>query len=155
VKDLKESFGLEHALNQTSETFMADLDAVVAKTKPTVLYECVGGELPGDVLSRMPAKSVMVVYGNLTHQRISLAAHTFHWLDQSIISLVMLRWVISLPIEERRRWFKEVADDLADGGKIFGTKIIKTLPLAEWEKFLVDSEADATQGKYLINVIDA
>jgi NADPH:quinone reductase-like Zn-dependent oxidoreductase len=66
IKDLKENFGVEFVLNQESPTFFKDLDEIVAKTNPTVLFECVGGDLPGDILNHMPAKSIMVVYGNLT-----------------------------------------------------------------------------------------
>lgn len=66
VRDLKENFGAKYVLNQDSPTFLQELEQVIAEVKPTVLFECVGGDLAGDIFLRMPAKSSMVVYGNLT-----------------------------------------------------------------------------------------
>ena len=64
---------------------------------------------------------------------------------------MMFRWVSSLPLEERRKWFKVVADDLhKNGGKIFGSKIHKEVRLEEWQSAVVESEKDASQGKYLV-----
>jgi hypothetical protein len=53
---------------------------------------------------------------------------------------MMFRWVTSLTDEERTKWFKFVADDLKNGGKIFGTQIVKTVNLSDWESALKESE---------------
>lgn len=71
VKDLKENFGAKYVLNQDSPTFFQDLEQVLAEVKPTVLFECVGGDLAGEIFLRMPPKSFMVVYGNLTKQKVT------------------------------------------------------------------------------------
>ena len=63
----------------------------------------------------------------------------------------MFRWVCSLPYEERRKWFDYVADDLKNGGAIFGSRIVKEVPLEEWEAAIPDSEKSASEGKYLIS----
>lgn len=67
---------------------------------------------------------------------------------------MMFRWVCSLTEEERKRWFSVVADDLATGGKIFGSHIVKTMPLSQWQEAIKESEKDASTGKYLIKCID-
>ena len=72
VKDLKENFEAKYVLNQTSPNFNQELEEVIKETQPTVLFECVGGDLAGDILLKMPQKSFMVVYGNLTKQRITI-----------------------------------------------------------------------------------
>ena len=66
---------------------------------------------------------------------------------------MMFRWVCSLTLEDRKKWFKLVADDLATGGKIFGSSIVKTMPLSQWREAIAESEKDASQGKYLIQCI--
>lgn len=63
--------GAKHVLNQESPDFPEKLQALIDELKPSVLFECVGGDLPGDVFIKMPPKSIMVVYGNLTKQRIT------------------------------------------------------------------------------------
>lgn len=72
VKDLQDNLKCEYVLNQTSPTFFADLEKVIAKVQPTVIFECVGGDLAGDILLRMPHKSIMNIYGNLTKQKVTL-----------------------------------------------------------------------------------
>jgi len=150
VIDLKTNYGVKYAFDQTSPSFIADIEAAIKETTASVLFECVGGDLAGDIFLKMPAKSTMVVYGNLNKTRITIEPQEFHWSDKQVVGLMMYRWVCSLTLEDRSRWFKVVADDLASGGKIFGSAIVKTVPLAEWKAAIADSEHDASQGKYLI-----
>jgi hypothetical protein len=64
---------------------------------------------------------------------LSIDPAEFHWQDKVIVGLMMFRWVSSLTLEDRRKWFQIVADDLQkDGGKIFGSNIIKEVELEEW-----------------------
>ncbi|CDW75003.1 zinc-binding dehydrogenase family protein [Stylonychia lemnae] len=151
VKDLQENLGAKYVLNQESPSFLEDLQKVLDEVKPTVLFECVGGELPGEIFKRMAAKSFMVVYGNLSKQKVAFEPTEFHWSDKQIVGLMMFRWVSSLPLDERRKWFDYVAEDLYNGGKIFGSKIAKEVPIEQWREALPDSEKVASEGKYLIN----
>lgn len=57
---------------------------------------------------------------------------------------MMFRWVCSLSDEERNKWFKFLADDLRDGGKIFGSKIIKEVTLNEIKDAIPESEKVAS-----------
>ena len=65
----------------------------------------------------------------------------------------MGRWLWGLSPDEKSKWFNLVVDDLAnhDGG-IFGSHIIKTVPLAHWRTALSESQRDASLGKYLVDV---
>ena len=63
---------------------------------------------------------------------------------------MMFRWVSSLPLDERRKWFDYVADDLYNGGKIFGSRIANEVPLEDWKSAIGESEKVASEGKYLI-----
>ena len=69
-------------MNQTSPNFTAELEQAIKELEPTVMFECVGGDLPGVIFEKMPVKSVMVVYGNLSHQKISFEPGNFHWADK-------------------------------------------------------------------------
>lgn len=119
-----------------------------------MLFEVLGGDLPGEILKRMPAKSKVVCVGNLTHTKVSFDSEDLHWADKDITGLMMFRWVSSLSDAERLEQFALIANDLkAEGGpKIFGTKIIKTVKLEDWESVINDSGADASQGKYLVEI---
>ena len=71
VADLKTNFGANFVFNSDSSTFLSDIEAAIKQTQPTVIFECVGGDLAGDIFKLMPPKSHMVVYGNLSKQKIS------------------------------------------------------------------------------------
>jgi len=43
-----------------------------------------------------------------------------------------------------------VADDLKGGAKIFGGQVIKEVQLEDWEVALVESETNASDGKYIM-----
>lgn len=111
-----------------------------------------GGDLAGNILEKMPAKSVMVCYGNLTKTKVTIESQEFHWSDKQVVGLMMFRWVCSLTDDERNKWFKYVADDLKNGGQIFGSKIVKTVDLVDFKTFIEESESQASEGKYLVKV---
>lgn len=116
-----------------------------------MLFECVGGDLCGKVFKLMPPKSTMVVYGNLTRKDPTFESTDFRWNDKNITSLVLFRWLAQLTSEERQKWFKQVVDDIQSGAKIFGTKVIKEVPLEEWKTAMEESEKVAGEGKILLN----
>lgn len=96
----------------------------------------------------------MVVYGNLSKQKVSFEPQEFHWADKQIVGLMMFRWVSSLPLDERRKWFQVVADDLhKHGGKIFGSTIVNEDVLENWQSAIEESEKVASSGKYLIKCL--
>lgn len=70
--------------------------ALIKEIKPTILLECIGGDLPGNILRIMPQNSTMVCYGNLTHRPVVFDSEDLHWANKNITGLMMFRWVSSL-----------------------------------------------------------
>ena len=66
MAELKTNLGVKYAFNSESPTFLQDIEATIKETTPTIIFECVGGSLPGVIFKMMPPKSHMVVYGNLS-----------------------------------------------------------------------------------------
>lgn len=64
---------------------------------------------------------------------------------------MMFRWVSSLDLVERRKWFDYVAEDLHNGGAIFGSNIVREVPLEDWLQAIDDSEKLASSGKFVIS----
>lgn len=101
----------------------------------------------------MAPKSHMVVYGNLSQEQVSFDV-SFHTVDKLISGIRMPRWTGSLSPEELRKWLQLIADDLEkNDGKVFGTKVIQEIGLENWKQAITDSQADASQGKYLVKCI--
>lgn len=106
--------------------------------------------MPGTILTTMPPKSWLVCVGSLTNQRTTFESTDLRWSDKYIGGLHVLRWLGSLSDEERQKHFAFISEDIKNGGKIFGTAVSKTVPLEEWEAHILESEKDASQGKYLV-----
>ncbi|CAK70991.1 unnamed protein product (macronuclear) [Paramecium tetraurelia] len=77
--ELLQKEGAKYVLNQTSETFQKDLNALAHKLNATVFFDCIGGNITGEILSQLPNKSTALLYGLLSGQPVS---------DISAISLI-------------------------------------------------------------------
>ncbi|CDW91391.1 zinc-binding dehydrogenase family protein [Stylonychia lemnae] len=151
VKDLVENYGAKYVLNQQSSTFFLDLESYLKETNATILLECIVGNIPGDILAKMPPKSLMVAYGILSNIRLSFDSFDLIKNDKCIQSFFLYRWLNSLEPEIKKQWFERVADDLQNNKcQIFGTKIVKQIALEEWREAIDESEKVASQGKYII-----
>ncbi|CAD8046518.1 unnamed protein product [Paramecium primaurelia] len=69
--DLLKQEGAKYVLNQTSETFFQDLNALATQLNATVFFDAIGGSLTGQILTQLPNKSTALVYGLLSGQPIS------------------------------------------------------------------------------------
>ena len=59
---------------------------------------------------------------------------------------------MALSESERRRRFEFIAEDLKNGGKIFGTKATNTIEFKDILEYIKQSEDSATLGKYLVKI---
>ena len=66
VEDLKCNFSSKYVLNSSSPTFESDLDKLIEQLHPTVLYECVGGEVASKIIQRLPPRSLILMFGELS-----------------------------------------------------------------------------------------
>jgi NADPH:quinone reductase-like Zn-dependent oxidoreductase len=65
VEALK-TLGAAHVLNETNETFLPELGAVLKAEKPTIFLDCVAGSVSARVFDAMGNDSRWIVYGKLT-----------------------------------------------------------------------------------------
>ncbi|RQM18912.1 hypothetical protein B5M09_007678 [Aphanomyces astaci] len=68
VDDLA-AWGVKHIVNTSEPHWTDQLTQFCSKLNATVGFECVGGDLPGQVQACMPPNSELFVYGNLTGDR--------------------------------------------------------------------------------------
>ena len=74
---------------------------MIKKLNPTVLLDCVGGKLASEVIMRMPPKSTMVMYGNLSNEKIEIDPRPFYRNEKSIESVFLIGWILDLKEEDR------------------------------------------------------
>ncbi|KAG9415144.1 hypothetical protein AC1031_008569 [Aphanomyces cochlioides] len=58
--------GAKHVVNTSKEDWKDELTKLCAQRNATIGFDCVGGELPGQIQACMPPKSELFIYGNLT-----------------------------------------------------------------------------------------
>lgn len=68
--NLLNSLGSSSNLNSTSNNFKLDLKENIAKYKPSVFFDCVGGILTGIAFNYLPNDAEIIVYGALANKAI-------------------------------------------------------------------------------------
>jgi NADPH:quinone reductase-like Zn-dependent oxidoreductase len=137
---LKKEFGVNHVFLQDSPTCMDDFKKVAGDLKPKVFFDYIGGGSPiiVQIFESLQRGGVMTVFSCLSGQPTA-SINLLHMLinDKTVNSFVTYPWVCKISDERRANAFKLVADDLAhNGGKIFGTKFTKEMPLENWKDAL-------------------
>ena len=69
VKLLKE-MGAEHVLNSSEPDFDKELSKLVKRLNATVCFEAISGTATGQIMKAMPPKSISIVYGLLSEEKI-------------------------------------------------------------------------------------
>ena len=62
-----------------------------------------------------------------------------------------MRWFAKLTEQEQKHWSELVAEDLKNGGAIFGTTTAKSVKLDQWKEAFEEFKILATTGKIVIS----
>lgn len=138
AKILREEYGIKHVLLQDSPTFVQDYQPIAAETKPLVFFDCVGGGSPAvvPVMESLGHRGVTVIVACLTGKPIPCNTIDMLFNDKKLIPYLIFQWVADITPERRQEVFKQVADDLAAGGKIFGSHFTQEISLENWKEAL-------------------
>ena len=71
VESLKERYGLEHVFNFNNEDFLEKYKEVVQELNCKHILDSVSGEIVGQMTTKMPKDSKLIVYGYLSKKNIS------------------------------------------------------------------------------------
>jgi hypothetical protein len=71
--------------------------------------------------------------------------------NKTVSAFLLFVWLTQSSKETIANAHKVLADDLASGGKIFGSQIVKEVPLSQFKEAILESAQIATDGKILIN----
>lgn len=93
----------------------------------------------------------MVVLSNLSQENLSLDTNDIVFNDKTLRAFNLFQWLATSSPETIKNAHTLIADDLAAGGKIFGTQIVKEVTLDQFKEAIEESGKIATEGKILIN----
>eukprot|EP00347_Sterkiella_histriomuscorum_P001967 403369978 len=151
VRQLKQELNAKYVLNQTSETFYEDVKELIELLKPTIMFDYIGGVISGKLIELMPLGSQCSIVGTLTEDPLIVNTGSILFQSKSIVAFSLFNYLQSLSNDERQAVFQRVSNDLRDGGKIFGTNIVKEVSLEHYLEGMEERVAVASEGKILIN----
>lgn len=146
------ALGATHILNSSTESFWNDLEQLIAILQPTYYFSAIGGgDLPGKVLVKMPAKSTCYVYGALGGDFFHYKPGNFIFKMSTVTFFWLGVWLETLTKEERVKWFSLIVSDISSGGKYFDTTLGKKFKLSEFKEAIKNQNENATEGKTIIH----
>ena len=88
------------------------------------------------IFEKMPFGSHLYIVGVLSGEPIPVNTTNVLFQNKTLSNLLLYTWIALTPDEERQKAYQKVSDDLRDGGKIFGSDIIKEMSLSQWHEAL-------------------
>lgn len=142
LKDL----GAKYVLNENSHSFMKDLTELATKLKISVCFEAVSGKLTGKILSAMPAKSTVFVYGTLSLSLIQdVNPKDLLFYEKKLEGFWLKNCILDPKL--RQDGFEMIVADMKSGGALFKPLIAKEIKLEECTVYLQKYKEFATKGK--------
>ena len=138
-------------MNSESEDFTSELEKLIDKIQPSGYFDWIGGKLSTMVFSKLPRYSTLYIFGDLSKgEEMSFSNRFMIGERKTITGLFLEDFLTRITAEEKEHYLKYVVDDISDGGKIFGSNIVKTYPLEEFEAAMEEQDKVATQGKIIL-----
>lgn len=129
VETLK-SLGAAHVLNETSETFKADLAAAIRAEKPTIYLDAVAGSVSSRVFNAMGPNSRWIVYGKLTNEPPEiLEPGQLIFMRKRIEGFWLVTWFAKTGLFAKLRAIRAVQARFADGR--WKTEVSARVPLRQ------------------------
>jgi NADPH:quinone reductase-like Zn-dependent oxidoreductase len=147
--ELLKSLGAEHVLDSSREEFSIELKHLATKLGATIAFEAVAGDMTGNVLNAMPARSTVYVYGALSQQAvggIDPLGLVFH--GKAVRGFFLGNWLRRANLLRILRTARRLQQMLIDGR--IETIVQRHVGLDEVNAGLSDYVNNMTGGKVLI-----
>ena len=134
VKILEDD-GAKLILNSGDISFEKDLKDMIKKYNPTCFFDAISGDFPGKVLAMMPEGSTMYVYGALSmKQMVNVDSGGLIFKNHTVSNFWIPTWLKNTKKEVLLKWMQEIIQDMVEGGKVFGSKVIKSFPIDKFDE---------------------
>ena len=146
---LLKDMGAEYVVNSFHDDFEKQLGDLTRKLNANVCFEAVGGKLTAQVLKKMPARSLMIVYGLLSEEAMS-DIHPLELIGrkQKIEGFFLGDW-----LQNKSIWFTLGVINKARkliANKTFHSEVAHRISLFEVRDAIPEYKKNMTVGKYLI-----
>lgn len=146
--DALQGMGAKYVINMSKDGWQKEFHDVTHKLGVTILFDAIGGDVAAEFLDQMPPKSTLYNYGALSGKPLAgFTADTFIFQSKTVTGLWLSSWLPSLKPLDLKDYAGTVAEDLNNGGAIFGSKVAKTFPLEQFKEAIEYANAHTLDGK--------
>lgn len=150
IETLK-NLGGDYVLSTSDPNWKVEFQKLTKELNTTDLFECVGGEMTGTVLSLMPPKSTVFHYGNLEAKLIANVSTSDLIFQQKVLKgWYLVDWLETVKPEEVGYWLNYIKSELQSDSDLFLTKVQKRFSLEDYEKAFGAYLADMSEGKVIL-----
>jgi NADPH:quinone reductase-like Zn-dependent oxidoreductase len=140
--------GVRHAMSTSGKDFPVIFKTWCEEMHASLVFDAVGGEFVNPVLPLLPAGSTIILYGNLSKQRVEFMPPLLVRENKQITGFFLGRWIHENGMLKALRNLIRIKKLLADG-KV-ETPVQAVFPLAEVQQAMDTYEADMGGGKVLL-----
>ncbi len=131
----------------SKENFKEELSIGKRELEPTIAFDCIGGEMTGNILSSLMPGGVIYHYGNMSMRNMSnISTHDILFNDKSIKGF----WLMNLV---NRRTIDKFASHLGECPEMYDLNIKSVYNPGDFEAAIKDSRVDAGKGKVLFDFL--
>lgn len=113
--DVLKSLGASHVLNETSESFAADLKAALKAERPTMYLDCIAGSVSARVFAAMGKDSTWMIYGKMTSEPPELLEPgQLIFMRKKVEGFWLVSWMRDTPPNEKMTAIRQVQERFAD-----------------------------------------
>lgn len=149
--EIRSKFNIQNMFDQSAGDFEDRFSEMMKDRQKVIYISMQGGDFPGKILNRLPAKTEMILMGNLAEEDLKIPAQNFYFQSKRVRGFFLERFLREeLDEETQHKFFHCIAEDLKSGGKIFGTNVAKEMKLEEWDTALKQIDDKNLQGKIIL-----
>lgn len=149
ILDLQK-LGGDYVLSTEENKWEGAVQKLAHELNTTIFFDCVGGNLPGKILSLLPNGSVVYNFGNLELKKVGIDSASLIFKDKKVQGWWLLNWLKSLTPEEKVKWWNYVSQDIISGSDLFLTKSSKDFSLKQISEAIDYYQKNMSEGKILL-----
>jgi NADPH:quinone reductase-like Zn-dependent oxidoreductase len=148
--DLKK-LGADHVISTEESKWESAVETLARELNTKIFFDCVGGNLPGKILSLLPNSSILYNFGNLEIKKLGVDSGSLIFKNKSVHGWWLLNWLKNLSNEEKMKWWDYVIKDIKSGSEMFLSKTSKNFNLKQIVEAIGYYQKNMTEGKVLLS----
>jgi len=148
VEDLKKNYNVQHIINISDEDYLESFKKAVTDLNCKHILECIGGEVFGKLVSEMPNKTQVILYGNLSRAKVcEFEPFALFTKDIQIRGFLLNVWLESKNLLKIVNIIRKVKKMIRQN---LSTEINKEFDLKDFKEAIEFYEKDMSRGKIIL-----